>query len=272
MSPPAAERLAGIARVYGRDGAAAIAGLHVAVVGIGGVGSWTVESLARSGVGRLTLIDRDRVEASNTNRQVHALDGAYGRHKVEVMAERAAAIQPGIRVEPIADHLSDETLVPYLERGYDHVVDAIDSIRCKAALVALCRRRKVPVVVTGGAGGRVDPTRVAVADLSRTWNDALAARVRKRLREAHGFTRNPRRRFGVECVYSSEQPVYPRDDGSVGTAKPGVHGVHLDCRLGYGATSVVTATFGLVAASRVIHWALARARARGLETAPGGAI
>lgn len=254
------ERLAGIARVYGRAEAGVIAGLHVVVVGIGGVGSWTVEALARCGVGRLTLIDGDRVEPSNTNRQIHALDGAYGRRKVQVMAERARAIQPGVTVSPIDDFLTTTNLEEYLGCGYDHVVDAIDSIRVKAALIHFCSRRKLPLVVTGGAGGKTDPTRVQVADLSRTWNDALAAKVRKRLREEYGFTRNPKRRFGVDCVYSDEQPVYPREDGSVGPDKPGVHGVHLDCRLGYGATAVVTATFGMVAASRVVNRTLARWR------------
>jgi tRNA A37 threonylcarbamoyladenosine dehydratase len=268
--PGAAERLGGIARLYGRAGAEVLGGLRVAVVGLGGVGSWAVEALARSGVGHLALIDHDVVEPSNTNRQIHALDGSWGRRKVQVMAERARAIQPGVRVDPIADFLTTDNLESCLGGGWDYVVDAIDSIRFKAAMIHFCTRRKVPVVVTGGAGGRTDPTRVAVADLSRTWNDPLAAKVRKRLREAHGFTRNPRRRFGVECVYSSEQPVYPRADGTVGPEKPGVHGVHLDCRLGYGATTVVTATFGLVAASRVINRTLARRLgepARGLAAA-----
>jgi tRNA A37 threonylcarbamoyladenosine dehydratase len=256
------ERFDGIRRLYGTAGAAVIRDLAVCVVGLGGVGSWCVEALARSGVGRLRLIDHDDIALSNSNRQLHTLTQTVGRSKVAVMAERVAAIQPGCRVEAVDDLLTSTTLERHLADGFDSVVDAIDTIRFKADLIYFCKRRRIPVVTTGGAGGLVDPTAVQVADLTRTWNDPLAAKVRSRLRSTYGWTRNPKRRFGIECVFSTEQPVYPRDDGAVSHRKPGVHGATLDCASGYGSASPVTATFGFVAASRVLNRAVAKRLAR----------
>ncbi len=257
-APDYGQRFDGLRRLYGAEGFALLRGLHIAVIGIGGVGSWAAEALARSGVGGVTLIDYDAVCPSNANRQIHALSSSFGAKKVAVTAERLRDINPEIRCRAIEDFLTEGNHAEYLALGYDYVIDAIDSIRFKALMIHYCTRNKIPIVVTGGAGGRSDPTQVKVADLSRTYNDALAAKVRKRLRERHNFTRNPRRRFGVECVFSSEAPVYPKDDGTVCTAKPGIHGVNLDCSQGYGATSCVTATFGFVAASRAINRALRR--------------
>ena len=257
-----AARFGAVERLYGRGAGALLRGSAFAVVGVGGVGAWAAEALARSGVGRLRLIDPDDVALSNVNRQVHALDGTLGRPKVAVLAERIAAIHPGCAVEALDEPLTAATLERHLGAGLDGVVDAIDAIRFKAALIQFCRRRKIAGVTTGGAGGLADPTAVAVADLSRTWNDPLAAKVRARLRSEFGWTRNPKRRFGVECVYSTEQPVYPRPDGGVGHRKPGVHGATLDCASGYGSLVTVTATFGLVAASRLLNRAVYRALGR----------
>ena len=261
-TPALGARFAAVERLYGTEAMRVIEALHVCVVGIGGVGSWTAEALARSGVGRITLLDHDDVDISNVNRQVHALSETVGFPKVELMQQRIAGINPLCECVAIDDFLTVTTMDKYLHTAYDYVVDAIDSIRFKAAMIALCKRRKIPIVTTGGAGGRTDPTAIAVVDLSRTWNDALAAKVRGRLRAEFGFSKNPRRRFGVECVFSSQQPVYPREDGSVSHRKPGVHGVSLDCRFGYGSASFVTAGFGFTAASRVINRSLARAEAR----------
>jgi tRNA A37 threonylcarbamoyladenosine dehydratase len=133
------------------------------------------------------------------------------------------------------------------------VIDAIDSIKFKAAMIYSCKRSKIPIITTGAAGGLTDPTMIAVRDLNKTENDPLAARVRSTLRSQYGYTRNPARYFGIECIYSLEQQRYPKEDGSVGFEKPGIHGVHLDCRLGYGAASFVTAMFGFIAVSRVIE-------------------
>lgn len=248
-----AQRFDAVRRLYGDVAAEIIHGMHVCVVGVGGVGSWAVEALARTGVGRITLIDNDDVGIGNVNRQIHAVSGSLGRQKVAVMAERVAQINPECVTTPIDDFLTLQTLEDYLSRGYDYVIDALDSIKFKAAMINYCKRRKIPIIATGGAGGLSDPTMIKIADLSRTYNDALAAKVRSTLRGDYGFSKNPKRRFGVECVFSSQQQVYPKADGTVSYAKPGIHGVSLDCRFGYGSTSYVTASFGFVAVSRAIN-------------------
>lgn len=251
-----ADAFGGLARVWGRERAAVLPRLRLCVVGIGGVGSWAVEALARSGVGHLTIIDHDDVSASNLNRQLHALEHTLRHSKVELMAERVAAINPACELVAEDDFLAETNLPHYLERDFDVVIDAIDSIRFKAAMIAFCRRRKIRIVTTGAAGGRLDPTAVTVSDLSRTWNDALAAKVRARLRAQYRFPANPKRSFRVDCVHSIEQPVYPDGNGRVSAAKPGVPGVRLDCDQGYGSVGFVTGTFGLVAASVALRRAI----------------
>lgn len=259
------ERFGGVVRSYGVAGAEALRRAHFCVVGIGGVGSWAAEGLARSGVGAITLIDHDTISASNTNRQLHTLSSTLGGSKVAVMAERIAGINPACRVTQVEVQLTEENLARLLAEGVDMVIDAIDAIRDKAALIYHCKRNKIPIVTTGGAGGLTDPSRVEVIDLSRTSNDPLAAKVRHRLRSHHGFSRNPQRRFGIDCVYSLEQHRYPKADGSVGQQKPGVSGLSLDCHSGYGSVVMVTACFGLVAAARGVDKVIARAANRGDE-------
>ena len=244
------------ARLWGADAPARIARLRVCVVGVGGVGSWAVEALARAGVGHLTMVDHDDVDVGNVNRQLHALRSTVGAAKVELMRDRVLDVNPRCEAVAVDDFLSVTNLETHLGGGFDAVIDAIDSIRFKAAMIAFCRSRGVRIVTTGGAGGRVDPLAVGVADLSRTWNDALAAKVRQRLRAEHGFPTNPRRRFGVDCVWSAEQPVFPDGRGGVTHAKPGAAGLRLDCDTGYGSVGWVTAAFGLAAASRVVNRAL----------------
>ncbi len=249
------DRFSGIERLYGADGAEQIRAMHVCVIGLGGVGSWAVEALVRSGVGALTLIDYDEICATNINRQVHALDSSIGRKKIVVMSERVSEINPACRCTIVEDFITDRNLFEHLPvaGGLDFVIDAIDSIKFKAALIYHCKRNKIPVITTGAAGGLTDPAKIMIKDLTRTFNDPLAAKVRARLRAEHGYTRNPKRYFGVECVFSSQQQVYPRGDGTVGYQKPGIHGVHLDCRMGYGSASFVTATMGFMAVSRIIE-------------------
>jgi len=246
-------RFAGIQRLYGDAGYQLLSQWHICVIGIGGVGTWSVEALARSGIGQITMIDYDEVALSNVNRQLHTLTSTVDQKKTSVMAERIQQINPDCKVNIIDDFINMDNLSDYIDRGYDYVIDAIDSIKFKAAIIYHCKRNKIPVVTTGGAGGLTDPTMIKVADLSKTYNDPLAAKVRSKLRESHNYSRNTKRNFGVECVFSSQQPVYPKEDGTVSHEKPGIHGVSLDCRFGYGAITVVTATFGFVAASRVIQ-------------------
>jgi tRNA A37 threonylcarbamoyladenosine dehydratase len=261
-------RFGGIGRLYGAQALARFRTAHVLVVGIGGVGSWVVEALARSGVGRLTLVDLDEVCVSNVNRQVPALDGQIGRAKVEVMAERARAIAPEIRVDAKMEFFTAETAERLLgldagaeaEAGAlagsrpELVVDAIDHVGNKVLLIARCQAAGLPVVVCGGAGGRRDPTAVRVTDLARVTHDRLTSEVRKRLRKEHGFPRGEKR-FGIDCVCSGELPVFPQRDGTVCgdrvTGEPG-ESRRLNCDWGFGSASFVTGAFGFAAAARVL--------------------
>ena len=250
------QRFAGIDRLYGRGSARRLAGKHVCVVGLGGVGSWAVEALARNAIGRLTLIDADEICLSNTNRQLFALDGQYGRGKAEVLAERCRAINPKLQVDVIASFLTSANLDALLDRGYDLVFDACDSFRSKVEMIAWCRRRKLPLVVSGSAGGRTDPTQVRVRDLSRTEHDALLALVRKKLRAEFNFPKNKDRYFSVPAVYSLENVKYPQADGSVCGTRPAMAAdaaMKLDCGAGLGAATQVTGAFAFAAVARAIE-------------------
>ena len=255
MSTEFSQRFSGTARLYGSEGLERLKQAHICVVGIGGVGSWAAEALARTAVGRITLIDLDDLCITNTNRQIHALHDTVGESKVEVMAARIRQINPDCQCEVVEEFLAEDNLSELLDNGYDYVIDAIDSVRVKAAMIAFCRRRKIPIITVGGAGGQKDPTQIAIADLSRTYQDPLAAKVRSQLRRFHGFSKNPKRRFDVPCVFSTEQLSYPQADGTVCLQKtPGEEGaMGLDCSSGFGAATVVTATFGFVAVSRVLE-------------------
>jgi len=247
------EKFGALQRVYGEQVFKRLRHAHVCVIGIGGVGSWAVESLARTGIGRMTLVDGDTISRSNMNRQIHTLESTLGMSKVQTMQARVADINAECEVDTIEQYIDDDNLRGIVERDYDCVIDAIDSIKYKAAIIYSCKRNKIPVVTTGGAGGLTDTTRVEVADLTRTWNDPLAATVRSRLRHKYGYTRNAKRSFGIPCVFSSEQQRYPDEQGRPGYCKPGVAGLSLDCSFGYGSVVSVTATFGFAAASKAIE-------------------
>ena len=249
-------RFAGVDRLYGRGSVARLQQRHVCVVGLGGVGSWAVEALARSGVGRMTLVDADEVCLSNTNRQLHALEGQYGRGKAEVLAERCRAINPALAVEVVPQFLLPSNLAELLDRGYDLVLDACDSFRSKVELIAWCRRRKLPLVVGGLARGRTDPTQVRLRDLSRTEHDALLALVRKKLRAEFNFPKNKDRYFGVPAVYSLENVRYPQADGSVCGTRPALGpdaALKLDCGAGLGAATHVTGAFAFAAVGKALE-------------------
>src|SRR5690606_10184147 len=180
-------RFGGIERLYGRKALNAFRSAHIAIVGLGGVGSWAAESLARSGLGTITLIDMDDICVSNTNRQLHALEGQYGRTKTDVMAERLKAINPQADIRIHFGFLTLKNLTELVTPDLTGVVDAIDSIKPKAALRAHCQRNKLPIICAGGAGGQTDPTRIQVTDLSKTTQDPLLAKVRNLLRREYGF-------------------------------------------------------------------------------------
>ena len=209
------QRFGGIARLYGQSALRSFSQARVCVVGIGGVGSWAAEALARAGINQITLIDMDDICITNTNRQIHAMQGTVGRLKTEVMAERIRAINPDCEVIEVDDFVTADNLAEHIKREFDYVVDAIDSVKAKVALIAFCKRNKIPVIVAGGAGGQMDPTQITVADLAKTIQDPLAAKVRSDLRRLHNFSKNPARKFGVECVFSTAQLSYP--DGNGGT-------------------------------------------------------
>ncbi|HEY6170428.1 MAG TPA: tRNA threonylcarbamoyladenosine dehydratase [Verrucomicrobiae bacterium] len=249
------ERFGGIARLYGARGLKLLRAAHVAVVGIGGVGTWAAEALARSGVGALTLIDLDEICVSNVNRQLHALDGTIGRAKVEVMAERVRAINPECRVQAVAQFFTDASAGELLATKFDYVVDAIDGVANKCRLIVACGAKALPVIVCGAAGGRRDATAVRVDDLAHVTHDRLLSEVRSRLREKHGFPRGGKK-FGIECVFSPEPPVYPARDGSIcaSLAEADVDEERkLNCNLGLGSATFVTGAFGFAAAGLVVR-------------------
>lgn len=248
-APDFSRRFGGVARLYGEAGLQRLQAAHVAVIGLGGVGSWAAEALARTAVGRLTLIDLDMVAESNTNRQLHALGDVYGQAKVAAMATRIMGINPACQVACIEDFVTLDNLSELLTQDFDVVIDAIDQARVKVAMIAHCRRQRLPVVVAGAAGGQLDPTQIRLADLSQTTQDPLLAKVRASLRREHAFPRQGK--FGVAAVYSTEPLRYPAMDGkrcdSSGAAPQG-----LNCA-GFGSAVCVTSVFGMVAASWAIN-------------------
>ncbi|HRP23118.1 tRNA threonylcarbamoyladenosine dehydratase [Thauera sp.] len=257
-------RFGGLDRLYGGGSVEALHAAHACVIGIGGVGSWVVEALARSGVGRLTLVDLDHVAESNINRQVHALDDTLGMAKVRAMAARVAAINPLCALTEIEDFLTPENAESLLQ-GYDVVIDAIDNVRAKVAIAAVCRRRRMPLVMAGGAGGKTDPARICIDDLARTLQDPLLSKVRARLRKEHGFSRDPKKKFGIEAVFSTEPLRYPAVQ-ACDTASPAAP-QGLACA-GYGSSMAVTASVGLFCAARALdHLLLAGPRRATVSTA-----
>lgn len=245
-------RFAGIGRLYGVAALEKFASATVTVIGIGGVGSWVAEALARSGVGRIVLMDLDDICVTNVNRQIHALSSTIGLSKVAVMADRLREINPECQVDEIESFLTLDNLEQLLTAESGYIVDAIDSLREKTALIAHARRQKLPLVTIGGAGGQIDPTQISLIDLAKTTNDPLLSSVRSRLRRDYGFPKGGKK-FSVDAVYSTEQLRYPQPDGSVcGTKQLSEGNTRLDCSGGFGASTCVTASFGFTAVSRVL--------------------
>lgn len=240
------QRFGGIGRLYTAEGLAKLRQAHICVIGIGGVGSWAVEALARSGIGKITMIDMDDICVTNINRQIHAMSDTIAQLKTEAMQERIAKINPECEVEIIDDFLTPENIPDYLNRGYDYVIDAIDSVRVKAALIAYCKRNKIKIITTGGAGGQTDPTQIQIADLSKTIQDPLASKVRSLLRKEYHFSQNPKRKFGIDCVFSTQPLIFPKMGENCEISAT------MNCANGFGAVTMITATFGFFAVSRVI--------------------
>ena len=246
-------RFGGIARLYGKSGLEKLRAAHVGVVGIGGVGTWAAEALARSGVGALTFVDLDEVCETNINRQLHALTETVGRAKVEVMAERIRAINPDCRVTAKQDFFNEQTAEELLAPKFNFVLDAIDDMTNKILLLVRCREKNLPVIACGGAGGRRELTSVRVGDLSQASHDKLLAEVRRKLRQEHGFPPG-HSTMDLPCVYSVERTVYPQADGSVCEMRSAAEdGTRLNCNGGLGSATFVTGAFGFAAAGLVVR-------------------
>ncbi len=254
MIPDYQRRFGGVARLYGQVAGQRLKGANVCVVGVGGVGSWALEALARSGVGKLAAVDLDMVAESNTNRQIHALGDIYGKAKVDAMADRIRSINPDCHVSCIEDFVTPENVSEILMPDFDVIIDAIDQTRVKAAMIAHTRRIDVPIVVAGAAGGQIDPTQVRISDLALTVQDPLLAKVRALLRREYGFPRESGKKFGVSAVFSTEPLRYPKTQGACETP---AGSTGLNCA-GFGSSVCVTSVFGMVAASHAIELLLSR--------------
>jgi tRNA A37 threonylcarbamoyladenosine dehydratase len=245
-------RFGGVRRLYGEAGIKKLQGSHIVVIGIGGVGSWTAEALARNAIGQITLIDLDNISESNVNRQLHAVDGAFGKAKVSAMHERILSINPNCFVIEIEDFITIENLESLLNFQCDVIVDCIDDAQAKIALADFCKRKQLPLIMAGSAGGRLDPTRAQVADLAFVTGDRLLSKVRNQLRRDYAFPKasNTKRsaKFGIDCVYSDEQAIKPESACEVDSSA--ITG--LNCA-GYGSSVCVTAPFGFTAAQLAIQ-------------------
>lgn len=274
LSDTHARRFGGLQRLHGSEAGARLAAAHVAIAGIGGVGSWTAEALARCGVGALTLIDLDHVAESNINRQVHALETTLGAAKIEAMAERIRQINPACRLTLVDDFVEPGNVASVLAGPFTAVVDATDQAKAKIAMILHARRQRTPLIVCGGAGGKTDPLALRAGDLADSVNDALLARLRNELRKHHGYPRaapaagrTPRRvpRMHVRALWVDE-PVR-RPMLAEACAVPGVPAAAdvltaplreavapqgLSCA-GYGSIVTVTAAMGLAAAHEALR-------------------
>lgn len=243
-------RFGGLSRLYGVAGYARLRAARVAVVGLGGVGSWAVEALARSGVARLVMIDFDQIAESNINRQIQALGSTLGAAKVDALAARVADIHPGCRIVKVEDFATPENWPVLLPEPVDVLIDACDQVRAKAALAAWALTTRTPFVCVGAAGGKRRAQAVEVADLAEATHDPLLASLRQRLRQSHGAARQGR--MGMRAVFSRESVAPPASgDACAGDGS-------LNCA-GYGSSVTVTATFGMVAAGEAIAQLLAAA-------------
>lgn len=246
-------RFGGIARLYGRLGMEKIKQANILVIGIGGVGSWVAESLARTGVGRMTLVDLDDVCVTNINRQIHATNQTVGKFKVDVMKERILTINPICEIDTKQCFFNPKNLNNIFDKPYDFVVDACDDFTNKCILIDYCRKNKIKTVVMGGAGGKTDPLQIRVTDMSNSANDRLLYRLRKNLRQEFGFPGENQGEFNVWAVWSHERAVYPTANGCVTHKPPGGLVKNMDCNEGFGSVSFVTGAFAFATTSLVIR-------------------
>lgn len=238
-------RFGGLNYLYGNNIVSNLKDKHIAVIGLGGVGSWCAESLIRSGVGKVTLIDMDDICVTNTNRQLHALNSTIGKNKIDVLEERFLDINPEVKINKILDFYTKDTSKDILSQGLDLVIDCIDSLKSKAHLIATCYDKKIPLVTTGGSGGKRNPSLIKIEDLNLTRKDRLLSKIRKSLRDDYeiAIQGNP---LGIPCVFSVEDYFLPK----------GKAGERMSCHKGLGTASFITAQFGFMAAGAGINMIL----------------
>jgi tRNA A37 threonylcarbamoyladenosine dehydratase len=264
-------RFGALSRLYGPEAPSRIRNAHVAVAGLGGVGSWTVEALARCGVGALTLIDLDHIAESNVNRQIHALSSTLGQSKVDAMAERVLAINPECRITRVDDFVSPENVGEVLPGPYTVIIDCTDQAAAKIAMILHARKLGVPMLLCGGAGGKTDPLALRAGDLSGAVNDALLSKLRNKLRREHGFPRASDKngkalkrvpQMGVHALWFDQPAILPdawtkpregEDDMGASGLNPAPQG--LSCA-GYGSVVTVTAAMGMAAANEALRLAV----------------
>jgi len=234
-------RFGGVERLYGKKALDLFQKAHVCVIGIGGVGSWAAEALARNAIGQLTLIDLDHIAESNINRQIHALSHTLGKSKVLAMRERILEINPLCQVHIVDDFISNENVAKLIKKNFDVVIDAIDQAGIKTSLALHALNEKIPLVMTGGAGGRIDPSLIKIADLSLTHGDRLTAKIRHDVKKALQLKES--QKVGIDVIFTDEVMKKPEEACEVDESLTGLH-----CG-GYGSSVMVTATFGFMAAS-----------------------
>ncbi len=234
-------RFGGVERLYGKKALDRFQSAHISVVGIGGVGSWAAEALARNAVGKITLIDLDHIVESNINRQIHAQSQTLGQSKVLAMKERILEINPACEVLVIDDFITNENIASLIQSNFDAVIDAIDQASVKTSLALHSLKEKIPLIMTGGAGGRIDPFLIKFADLSLTHGDRLTAKIRHDIKKVLQLKES--QKIGIDVVFTDEVMIKPEEACESGEALTGLH-----CG-GYGSSVMVTATFGFMAAS-----------------------
>lgn len=257
--PPSAEeyslyenRFSGIARLYGSAALKKFKQSHVVIVGLGGVGSWATEAIARSGIGKISLIDPDDICVSNTNRQLPAHEGEYGKFKADSLKERLLKINPELDIVVHKEFIGEKNVAQLLSHHPQYVIDGIDSLKHKISLLTYCRDQKIPVVTVGGTAGKWDPSKLRIGDLGESFNDKLIMRVRKKLRAHYNYPPTEKIFYGIDCIYSTEQAVYPDGEGGVCHLTPEVENRRLDCFTGMGSATFVTGSAGFMAASVVL--------------------
>lgn len=247
-------RFSGIDKLFGPQSLEKLWKSHVCVVGLGGVGSWVCESLCRSGIGELTLIDLDEICQTNTNRQIHTLNTTIGQSKSQIMAKRLKEISPEIKINCIEDFLGSHNIHSYLNSEIDITIDAIDSVNVKACMIDYSLKNNRPLLTIGATGGKKETTQISFGDLGETRGDVLLMRVKKVLKREYSYPKGEQL-FGIKAIYSPEKIRFFDNDGNQVFKGPRGH-VKLDCHSGLGSASFLTGSFGLTAAQKTIEYLL----------------